>query len=72
MPDCRRCRKHYRGEPPYCDPCDEYRRSVRREEEGVVCLHCGGTFMPGGFDQHRWRVYYRDHFFPRAARRRRA
>lgn len=70
MPTCARCKEQYRGEPNYCDICDEYRRQVRREEFGIICGHCGKVFMPGGFDKHRWQVYYRTHDFPTGKRQR--
>jgi hypothetical protein len=69
MPRCARCRRSYRGEEPYCEPCEEYKGLVHREAHGVVCLHCGKQFSPGSFDRHRWRVYYRDHFRPKGVRR---
>lgn len=72
MPLCRRCGTFYRGDPDeLCEPCEEFTRQVHREELGVICLHCGQTFMPEGFKQHQWRVYYRGGEHPRGARPRR-
>ena len=71
MPLCRNCHHHYRGEEPYCEGCDEFKRQMLLEEWGIQCQHCGATFMPGGFDKHRWRVYYKEHFFVQGKRQRR-
>lgn len=71
MPICHRCQKGFKGDELYCEPCEEFLNQVRREEHGIVCWHCGGLFTPGGFDQHRWSIYYRDHQFPRGRRQRR-
>ena len=70
MRRCARCKRSYRGESPHCDPCREFKKQLHREDRELICLHCGQLFMPGSFDQHRWRIYYRDRFFPRSARRR--
>jgi len=65
---CRRCGKSFTGDELYCEPCEEYTRQLRLEEYGVFCVHCGRTFMPGGFDRHKWHVYYRDGEHPRGRR----
>ena len=62
MPKCYKRGKHFRKgleDGEICEACDEHRRDLEREERGVVCQHCGQVFMPSGFEQHRWQIYYR-------------
>ncbi len=68
MATCHKCHRQFRGEELYCEPCEEYKRQVRMEIEGILCIHCGQTFMPGEFDRHNWLVYYRDGQHPRGKR----
>jgi hypothetical protein len=51
-----------------CDPCEEYDHQIKREDFAQYCLHCGKTFMPGGFDQHCMGIYYREGYYPRGRR----
>jgi len=60
MRRCQRCGHGYRGEPPYCDACEEYTHMVQHEISEVQCSHCGLMMMPGAFDRHRWTIYYRN------------
>ena len=68
MPVCKNCWKRYRGEEPYCEGCEEFNRQVAWEENVIVC-QCGQQFMPAGFEQHKWRCYYRDGQFHRGKKR---
>jgi DNA-directed RNA polymerase subunit RPC12/RpoP len=68
MPRCHRCSREFKGDEDYCEPCEEFVRDLHREM-GVECLHCGSIFpTAGGFNRHRWQVYYREHEFPRSKR----
>ena len=71
MPTCKKCGKSYRGEPGYCEPCDEFKKQLRKEESGVFCYHCGDTFTEKEWDQHRWRIFYRLRDLPIGRRQRR-
>lgn len=75
MPSCSGCGARFHGEPPYCEPCEEFAKEKFREKylerDEIVCLHCGGAFTPGAFDRHRWRIYYRQGEPPHGKRRRR-
>lgn len=64
MPRCRRRERCHRVPKPHCDPRAEFRAQIHRGTNEVVCLHCGSTFMPASFDQHRWPCYYYDLLVP--------
>jgi ribosomal protein L37E len=50
---------------PRCHRCSH----ELHREMGMECLHCGSIFpTAGGFNRHRWQVYYREHQFPRSKR----
>ena len=50
-----------------CDPCDEHARA--KLYDGLVsCLHCNVTMTAGGFQKHRWQVFYRLREHPRSKR----
>lgn len=65
MPRCHRCQKSFKGDELYCEPCEEYKNQIHREEHAYLCSHCNKMFTTkGGFDQHAWLIYYRDHYRP--------
>jgi hypothetical protein len=68
MPICVDCGCHYKGEPPRDERCEERHRDRQREQEDLIaCQHCNKTFLsPAAFDNHRWSVYYSDHFMPKS------
>jgi len=48
-----------------CDPCEEYRAQRHREDYGYQCIHCGKTYaMLGGFNRHKFQIYYREGWTP--------
>jgi len=48
-----------------CDPCEEYEQQIHREEYGYLCIHCNTLFArKGGFDRHKWSVFYRSRELP--------
>jgi len=70
MRSCARCGKGYRGEPPYCDVCAEFKAQVRREEQpALFCRHCGRR-VSGPGDAHLWTVKRRTGELPGVIRRR--
>ena len=50
-----------------CDPCAEVRHN--KLSDGLVCcLHCNQTMTAGGFQKHKWQVFYRLREHPRSKR----
>ena len=68
MAKCIRCENKTEGDEYYCEPCSEHRRQLYREEHGIFCVHCGRTMLPGEFEQHKWRVFYRLREVPQGRR----
>lgn len=62
MSTCRNCGIDYRGEPPDCEPCAEFKREEWREHfleprlKLKHCTTCGQTFSPIGYHWHRTRT----------------
>lgn len=68
MATCRTCGKSFRGDEDYCPEHEEFEHQRKREEFGMFCTHCKQTMLPGEFERHRWRVYYRTRDFPMGQR----
>lgn len=64
-----RCGHSPKGDPDeLCDKCEEHARDRHREANGRFCTHCGKTMLAGAFDRHKWQIYYREGWHPRARR----
>jgi len=67
---CRRsnCPNYNPRADELCEPCEEFAKQKRREEFGILCTHCKQIMLPGEFDRHRWRVFYRTREVPHGKR----
>jgi hypothetical protein len=66
MPTCRNCEKTFNGEPPYCEPCDEFKRQEWRENfleprlKLTHCTSCGKNFSPIAYHWHQTRTDFQE------------
>lgn len=67
MPECRECRREYRGEPPFCgERCEEVHKEKFREKYLELkipmrhCTTCGRTFHAEEHHFHRTRTDFEE------------